>query len=253
MCPQLGICFRDSAKIVWMSKIPRGLNRKRVRQSLERVKSVSEIGARIAAVSEQFLDCPYKKNMLIGAADEKEVFTASLDGFDCVTYIETVLSLARASTPDEFIENLRHIRYAGGVVDWKQRNHYMTTWIRNNKHSGVVRDRTRGPGVVERRRCLRVLDGLPERTVRVRSIPKRNFMRRQQDVQSGDLIFFASTRHDRDVFHCGVLIRDDRVRMRHAPLSRGQVVDQDLAEFLSASRMSGVIVVRPRELDRARQ
>ncbi len=249
------MCTADSLsatllKSDWMSEIPKGLNRKLVRQSLERVKSVSQIGARIAAVSEQFLDRPYKKNMLIGAVDRKEVFTASFDGFDCVTFIETVLSLARASTTDEFIENLRHIRYAKGVVDWKQRNHYMTTWIRNNKRAGVVRDRTQGRGVVERRRCLRALSGLPERTVRVRSIPKRDFMRRQQDVQTGDLIFFASTRPDRDVFHCGLLIRDDIVRMRHAPLSRGYVVDQDLAEFLSANRMSGVIVVRPRELVR---
>jgi len=234
-----------------MPKTPKGLNRKLVRQSLEQVKSVTEIGARISAVSEQFLDRPYKKNMLIGAVDEEEVFTASFDGFDCVTYIETVLSLARASTPDEFIENLRHIRYAEGVVGWKQRNHYMTTWIRNNKRAGVVRDRTQGPGVVERRRCLSALKGLPERTVRVRAIPKREFMRRRQDVQSGDLIFFASTCPDRDVFHCGVLIRKDVIRMRHAPLSRGHVVDQDLDEFLSANRMSGVIVVRPLELDRS--
>jgi hypothetical protein len=236
-----------------MSKIPEGLNRKLVRHALVRVKSVSVIGARIAALSKQFLGHPYQKNLLIGAVDEAEVFTASFDAFDCVTYIETVLSLARASTPDEFIENLRHIRYADGIVDWKKRNHYMTTWIRNNKRAGVVRDRTRGPGVIERRRCLRALNGLPERTVRVRSIPKREFMRHQQDVQTGDLIFFASTRLDRDVFHCGVLIRDEIVRMRHAPLSRGHVVDQDLAEFLRANRMSGVIVVRPRELDRAGQ
>ena len=249
------MCASDSLsatllKSSWMSKTPKDLNRKLVRQSLERVKSVSEIGTRVAAFSEQFLDRPYRKNMLIGAVDENEVFTASFEGFDCVTYMETVLSLARASTTDEFIENLRHIRYAGGVVDWKQRNHYMTTWIRNNKRAGVVGDRTQGPGVIERRRCLRALKGLPERTVRVRSIPKRDFMRRQQEVQTGDLIFFASTRLDRDVFHCGVLIRNDTVRMRHAPLSRGYVVDQDLAEFLSANRMSGVIVVRPRELDR---
>ncbi len=233
-----------------MSNIPKGLNREVVRKTLARVRSGSEIGTRIAAFSEQFLDCPYKKNILIGTVDEKEVFTASFDDFDCVTYMETVLSLARASTPDEFIENLRHIRYADGIVDWKKRNHYMTTWIRNNIRAGVVGDRTLGPGVVERRRCLSVLNGLPERTVRVRSMPKRYFMRRQRDVQSGDLIFFASTRRDCDVFHCGVLIRGDIVRMRHAPLSRGHVVEQDLAEFISVNRMSGVIVVRPWELRR---
>ena len=33
--------------------------------------------------------------------------------------------------------------------------------------------------------------------------------------------------------------------MRHAARSRGQVVEQDLVEFLGANRMTGVILVRP--------
>ncbi len=240
-------------KLLRMSEIPKGLTRTIVRQTLDRVRSVSAMGARIAIFSEQFLNCPYYKNSLIGAVDEREVFTASFDGFDCVTYLETVVALARASTPDEFIDNLRNIRYSDGIVDWKKRNHYMTTWIRNNTRTGIVRDRTQGPGVVERRRCLRALTGMPARTVRVRSIPKKAFMRRQHDIQTGDLVFFASTRRDRDVFHCGLLIRDETVRIRHASLSQGQVVDQELTEFLRANRMSGVIAVRPRELDRTAQ
>jgi hypothetical protein len=62
----------------------------------------------------------------------------------------------------------------------------------------------------------------------------------------GDLIFFASTRKQHDVFHCGIIVRDgDRVLMRHASRSRGGVVEQDLEEFLKANRMAGVIVVRP--------
>ncbi len=234
-----------------MTKTPKHLDRKRVRQILRRVKPVSGIGSRIAAISEEFLEYPYMKNMLIGDLDQEEVFTASFSGFDCVTYVETVLALARASSTEEFVGNLQYIRYADGEVDWKKRNHYMTTWIRNNSRAGVVRNRTRGPGLVERRRCLNVLHGLPERTIRVRSIPKREFMRRREDVRTGDLIFFASTLPDRDVFHCGILIHEDGVRMRHAPLSRGHVVDQDLAEFLNANRMSGVILARPQEVDRS--
>jgi cell wall-associated NlpC family hydrolase len=64
-------------------------------------------------------------------------------------------------------------------------------------------------------------------------------------MQSGDLIFFASTRKHLDVFHAGIIVRDgERLMMRHASRSRGEVVEQELAEFLGANRMTGVIVVR---------
>jgi hypothetical protein len=60
------------------------------------------------------------------------VFTAFLDGFDCVTYLETILALTRASNVDDFIEWLRKIRFDQGRIRWERRNHYMTLWIRNN-------------------------------------------------------------------------------------------------------------------------
>ncbi len=53
----------------------------------------------------------------MGSADSAEVFTASIDRFDCVTYIETVVALARASTVDGFIEWLRKIRYDGAAFN----------------------------------------------------------------------------------------------------------------------------------------
>jgi len=68
----------------------------------------------------------------------------------------------------------------------------------------------------------------------------------ERHLQTGDLIFFVSTRKNLDVFHTGIIIRDGkRLLMRHASRSRGLVVEQDLNEFLKANRMAGVIVVRP--------
>jgi len=70
-------------------------------------------------------------------------------------------------------------------------------------------------------------------------------------LQSGDLMFFVSTRSDLDVFHCGMIVREGSgVLMRHASRSHGAVVEQELGEFLKANRMTGVIVVRPREMRR---
>src|SRR5208337_2969344 len=96
---------------------PRGLSRRRVEQLLSETKYDRSIGCRLDVLSRHFLGHSYKPNPLIGSADTSEVFTASLDGFDCVTYIETVLALARAANVDDFIEWLRKIRYAEGRIE----------------------------------------------------------------------------------------------------------------------------------------
>src|ERR1700674_6006004 len=93
---------------------PRGLSRRRVEQLLSKTKYERSAASRIDVLSRHFLGHPYKPDPLIGSADTAEVFTASFDGFDCVTYIETVVALSRASNVDNFIEWLRKIRYERG-------------------------------------------------------------------------------------------------------------------------------------------
>ncbi|HEY2523833.1 MAG TPA: N-acetylmuramoyl-L-alanine amidase-like domain-containing protein, partial [Candidatus Binataceae bacterium] len=181
-----------------------------------------------------------------------EVFTASLDAFDCVTFIETVLALARASKICEFSEALRRIRYVRGRIEWAWRNHYMTDWIRNNIREGLIRPIAM-PAVptIGRERVLNVLPGLAARRMRLECVPKVAVARAAKYLRSGDLMFFASTRKNLDVFHAGIVVRDGaRPRMRHASRSQGGVVEQELAEFLQANRMAGVIVMRPREAAR---
>jgi cell wall-associated NlpC family hydrolase len=207
---------------------------------------------RIDVISRHFLGRPYKPNPLIGTADTPEVFAASLDGFDCVTYIETVVALYRSFSVDDFTNWLRKIRYDRGLIQWARRNHYMTSWIRNNVREGIISPLSM-PAVpmVSRERILNVVPGLSPRRTRLKCVPKRSVLRLQQFLQTGDLIFFASTRKHLDVFHAGIIVRDGkRVLMRHASRSKGFVVEQELSEFLKSNRMAGVIVMRPRPLTR---
>jgi hypothetical protein len=85
----------------------------------------------------------------------------------------------------------------------------------------------------------------------VRALSKREFLRRSSIVASGDLVFFASTRASLDVFHCGIAVvaPGKPAGLRHAARSRGRVVEQTMESFLKSNRMSGVILVRPREED----
>jgi hypothetical protein len=226
---------------------PQGLDRHQVERLLSKTKPQISIVSRIEILSRHFLRRPYKSNPLIGSADTPEVFTTSVDGFDCVTYIETVLALARASTVDGFIERLRKMRYEKGRIQWDRRNHYMTTWIRNNVRERIIKPVSMtGIPSITKDRVLNVVPGLQPQRTRVRCLPKRELPRLTPKLRSADLIFFASTRGNLDVFHEGIIVRDDdRVLMRHASRSQGKVVEQELSDFVKANRMAGVIVVRP--------
>src|ERR1700732_1585260 len=226
---------------------PRGLSRRHVEQLLSETKHVDSASRRIDFLSRQFLGHPYQPNPLIGSADTVEVFTASFDGFDCVTYIETIVALARASNVDDFTEWLRRIRYERGRIQWERRNHYMTFWIRNNVRKGIIRPVSMpAVPILSRERVLNVVPGLVAQRTRVKCVPKPAVPRLEPHLQSGDLIFFASTRKNLDVFHAGIIARNgERVLMRHASRSQGFVVEQELGDFLKANRMAGVIVVRP--------
>src|SRR5262245_57681092 len=165
---------------------PRRLSRRRVERLLSQTKSCRSAGTRIEILSRHFLGQPYKINPLIGSAEIPEVFTVSLDTFDCVTYVETILALSLATSVDEFTQWLRKIRYDGGRVAWEQRNHYMTGWIRSNLRSGAVRRLTpRDVPIVFRSRTLDLLPGLPPVRRRVQCVPKPAIGRLKRHLQTG--------------------------------------------------------------------
>jgi cell wall-associated NlpC family hydrolase len=223
-----------------------------VEQLLSQTKNDRSAASRIEILSRRFLGCPYKPDPLLGSADTAEVFTAALDGFDCVTYIETVVALAIASNVDDFVEWLRTIRYEHGGIQWKRRNHYMSLWIRNNVREGIITT-VEVPDLptLSRERVLNVIPGLDPQRTRIKCVPKAAVPRLERHLQTGDLIFFASTRKNLDTFHAGIIVRDGKkVLMRHASRSQGSVVEQELSEFLKANRMAGVIVVRPQPVSR---
>src|SRR5262249_51584345 len=151
---------------------PRGLSRRRVERLLNETKPYDSAGSRMDILSRRFLGQPYQINPLIGSADTPEVFSVSLDGFDCVTYMETILALSLASSVDEFVEWLSRIRYEGGCIAWERRNHYMTGWIRSNVRAGVLRRLALGDvPVVVKERKLNDVPGLPAKHARFACVP----------------------------------------------------------------------------------
>ncbi len=224
------------------------LDQKQIRQLLKEASTLPSVGQRMKFISARLLGTPYFVNPLIGSMTEPEVFVATLAGFDCVTFMETVLALARVGQVEGFLELLREIRYTHGKVEWRKRHHYATDWARHNIWHGLLRDCTRGEGTMIKTKALKTVAGLRPRIVSFRYFPKRKLPRISRQLADGDLIFFVSTRKGLDVFHTGIVFREgDRVILRHAARSRGGVVEQELAEFVKANRMPGFIIARPTE------
>ena len=213
---------------------------------LEAAGAEAILNQRIEYISRNFVGKPYVENSLIGGPETPEVLTVSLEAFDCVTYIETVLALAFSRSISSFITALREMRYEGGEVEWQRRNHYMIDWARNNEVRGFIRDLTRGSRTVEKTRNLDSIKGLPPTQATFRCFPRQRLQQVLPVCETGDLMLFASTKRWLDVFHVGVLIKHEKgYAMRHATRTAGCVIEQDLSEFIRKNRMSGFMLLRP--------
>ncbi len=218
-----------------------------IARCLQLVADTDGLAARIERLSKEFIGRPYAINPLGGGAGLPEHLSVSLTSFDCVTYMETVLALALSRKVAEFADYLRRIRYHKGEVSWASRNHYMVDWWQNNA-AGFILNLTTGNASVEKHRRLTAVRELPAEDVRFRVFPKHNLSHVRKLIKTANFVCFASTKKNLDVFHAGILIRQtDAILLRHATRSKGAVVEQPLSDFLQAHRMSGIILLRPRQ------
>lgn len=120
------------------------------RNSLESrwtLKSTSSSSSRVEYFSKLFLQrkSPYLVDPL-GEGETGELSRKPLyrfDGFDCTTFVETVLALSLSQSPEEFRRTIDQIRYKDGRVSYETRNHFSSIdWIPNNTHAGFVKDIT---------------------------------------------------------------------------------------------------------------
>jgi len=100
---------------------------------------------RIDWISAQYLGEPYILGSLgEGAKARYDQFPRyRVDGFDCETYVTTVLSLALANSLSSFQQCLKQTRYKNGIVSYIERNHFTALdWNQNNQYREVLKDIT---------------------------------------------------------------------------------------------------------------
>ncbi len=92
---------------------------------------------------------PYKsgtleKNYVVRSGCGQEQLIVNTREFDCTTFVETVLALARTAERgkhsfNDFCNNLQAFRYQQGTIaDYTSRNHYFSTWIDNATSSSIM-------------------------------------------------------------------------------------------------------------------
>ena len=87
----------------------------RIAKLIGAARDLPAISQRIDFISRALLGSKYRGYTLIGGPRRPEKFVVRDDGFDCVTFCETVLAAAIARDLDEFENALRMIRYHNGV------------------------------------------------------------------------------------------------------------------------------------------
>ncbi len=215
-------------------------------QLLDEAKKYPNIGARMKIISGRLLGSPYIISPLKGSFREPEEFVSRVDGFDCMTYVETVLALSEANTVDQFLDRLRENRYINGEISYKNRLHYVIDWHHANVSRGILQDLTQGADTIEFTKTLTQLKGFQPRQTTLRIFPRAMIGSVREWLRDGDLIYFVPFHNGLDAYHLGIIFREgDRILIRHASRRKRKVVEQDLAVFFKSSQMKGFIVARP--------
>jgi cell wall-associated NlpC family hydrolase len=232
------------------------------------------LGEVMVAIGEQFKGRPYLAGVLDKPAEETLV--CSLSGFDCVTFVETTLAMARAIRAqdyayDTFAHNVRDTRYRGGEMDgYCSRIHYFSEWIADNQARGTVRNITQEIGGVPLDKRLdfmtthrssyprfseddAVFACIQEMETNLADldlyyIPEDRIASVYDRLQAGDIIATATDIEGLDVTHTG-LVYDNGDGTRgflHASTSGGVKLSPDLQRYVQGVKKHiGIIVARP--------
>jgi cell wall-associated NlpC family hydrolase len=234
------------------------------------------VGAAMQALGMRFQGVPYRAGTLDAPPTERLV--VHLDGFDCVTFVETLLAMARGVQQQDysyagFARRLAQQRYRTGTVGYCQRLHYFTDWIDANAKAGRVAPLTADLGgrvmrdtldFMSRNRssyapmtddslyaCVQQMEerlaaaqgGRP-----LRYIPQDSIQAVYDRLEAGDILAFATSIGGLDVAHTGLVYagKDGQRGVLHASLSDGVTVSPDLQRYVQQiDHQIGIVVARP--------
>ena len=175
-----------------------------------------------------------------------------LDSFDCVTYLETSMALARSRDTSDLLSRMDSIRYLDGRADWRWRNHFFEgDWLPRNG-SRVLPLRFPEDTTVSRRLARKGFFAkkgfeVPDTSVDLHLLWRdRAIARFSKPSDSTRLlgVAFVGKVDGYPVLHTGFLVERAGVPalLRHASQA-GSVREQPFAEYLAGKpKFVGVLV-----------
>lgn len=231
----------------------------------------ADVGKFVADAGRKFLGTPYVGGTLEG---EPEMLTVNTEGLDCTTLVETAMAIAMTidsnrSSWRDFIWNLTQLRYRGGSVDgYGSRLHYISDWIVDNSHRGLLTEVTDRIGRADY--AVKTLDFMSSHSDKYAALKDsaslagikraemgyRNhrfpYIKPQNlkgvDLREGDIIAITTNIKGLDVSHLGIIVVEDgQPRLLHASSRAGKVVIEKsaLPEYFRKNRSAtGIRVIR---------
>lgn len=236
---------------------------------------LADANALIEFYARQLLGTPYVAHTL--EADE-EVLTINIHELDCLTFIESLYALTRATLNHryswrDYAANIENVRYRGGTMgDYSSRIHYISEWIIDNHLRGNLVEVT--PDLPHADYMIKNIDYMSKNPSQYRQLKndtamvekiRRHELRQHRfpylkrswlndkDVKaalrSGDFISLVTKADGLDVSHNGIIIVDDKgdPYLLDASMSGGKVMleSKPLFKFLERSKNNiGVRVFR---------
>ena len=236
---------------------------------------INEANALIEFYARKLLGTPYVAQTL--EADE-ELLTIIIHELDCLTFIETLYALTRATLDGryswrDYAANIENIRYRGGQMgDYSSRIHYISEWIIDNHVRGNLVEVT--PDLPHVDYMVKNIDYMTHHTnsyrqlkddsvmvEKIRRFELRNhrfpYLKRswlndkavKAALRSGDFVSLVTKNEGLDVSHNGIIIVDDKgdPYLLDASMSGGKVMleGKPLFKYLEKSKTNiGVRVFR---------
>ena len=231
------------------------------------------LGEIAVALGDRLKGTPYVAGML--DVQPEETLVAPLDRFDCVLFVESVLSLSRGiAAGDEsyegYLKRIEAQRYRGGTLaGYGSRLHYFSDWIADGAERGLVENVTASIGgeayaktlnfmsthrsaYAQLRDDARYAEILNAETrlasLPLRYLPKARVQASYASIQAGDILATTTNTQGLDVTHTGfaVVSPDGRVGFLHASPGRGVILAPDLMAYLDRHpHQTGLVVARP--------
>jgi hypothetical protein len=233
-------------------------------------KSANQLNTEIG---QWFLETPYVEKTLEIPGPEQLVI--DLQGVDCTTYVETVVTLERMaemknSSMETFEKELETLRYRTGKNEgYPSRLHYFSDWIYENEQKGILKDATQEIGgspypnapsfMSENPKFYRQLAD-PENLTEIKTtetaikdrsyfyLPKAEISKLEKNIQSGDIIAITSSMPNLDIIHTGFAIeKKGRIHLLHASSKnmKVEISEKPLADYLAGNKsQSGIMIAR---------